>query len=77
MDYEVQVFNFFKNNGSYAYYKGEKQYILSSEMFECMKRQYLKMGYEIFWENDRFISFSKVTNAIEVFCAKMDAVLNY
>jgi len=29
------------------------------------------MGFNVFWENDCFISFSRIENEIEVFSAKL------
>ena len=68
---EITTYNFFKAGSRYEYVKDGKQYVFSAEMFECMKRQYLLMGYKIFWETDCFITFTKVRENIENFCARL------
>lgn len=71
MKYEVTSYSFFKVNGGYETVSNDQHCRFSAEMFECMKRQYLLMGFKVFWENDLFISFSRVENEIEVFSAKL------
>lgn len=67
MDYEITVYNFFVKGDCYTYIKDGKLYVFSAEMFACMKRQYIAMGYRVIFDNDRFVSFSKVENENEVF----------
>ena len=74
MEYEVKSYSFFKVNGQYETYCNGTHCVFSAEMFECMKRQYLLNGFEIFWETDLFISFSKVLNEIEVFSYKLNQI---
>ena len=72
MEYKVHAVSFFKVGGHYEYVTEDKRIVsLSVEMYECFKRQYLQMGYQLFWENDCFVSFSKVLNEIEVFSEKI------
>lgn len=71
MKYEVKSYSFFKINGGYETYSNGRHCRFSAEMFECMKRQYLMQGFKVFWDNDCFISFSKVLNDIEVFSARL------
>jgi hypothetical protein len=74
MKYEVKSYSFFKVNGGYETISNGQHCRFSAEMFECMKRQYIMNGFEIFWENDCFISFSKVLNEIEVFSYKLNQI---
>jgi len=67
MKYKIKSYSFLKINGKYITLKDNKQYEFSAEMFECMQRQYILMGYKVFLETDTVISFSKVENEIEVF----------
>jgi len=71
MKYEVTSYSFFKVGGHYETYHNGVHCVFSAEMFECIKRQYLRMGFNVFWENDCFISFSRIENEIEVFSAKL------
>lgn len=72
MEYKVHAVSFFKVSGHYEYVTEDNRIVtLSVEMYECFKRQYLLMGYQLFWENDCFVSFSKVLNEIEVFSKKL------
>lgn len=74
MKYEVKSYSFLKVNGGYETVSNGQHCRFSAEMFECMKRQYLMNGFEIFWETDLFISFSKVLNEIEVFSYKLNQI---
>lgn len=72
MEYKVHAVSFLKVGGHYEYVTEDKRIVtLSVEMYECLKRQYLMMGYQLFWETDRFVSFSKVLNETEVFLKKL------
>lgn len=74
MKYEIKTYNFFKVNGCYETISNGQHCRFSAEMFECIKRQYIMNGFEIFWENDCFISFSKALNAIEVFNDRLNKI---
>jgi len=65
MKYEIKSYSFFKVNGGYETISNGQHCVFSAEMFECMKRQYVLMGFKVFWETDLFISFSKAVNEIK------------
>jgi hypothetical protein len=43
----VTVYSFFKQTNGYTYVKNNKTIHISVEVFECFKRQYAQMGWQI------------------------------
>ena len=43
----VTVYSFFKQHNGYTYVKDNKTISISVEVFECFKRQYSQMGWQV------------------------------
>jgi hypothetical protein len=67
MKYEITSYSFFRTAKGAEFVKDGKRYEISKEQLECLLRQYRLMGFRVIFDNDLFVSVSKVENAIEVF----------
>lgn len=73
MNYEVKSYTFFRTtDGGADYVNNGELFHLSAEMLNCMLNQYKTTGFEVIFDNDHFVSVSKVMNEMEVFGAMMD-----
>jgi len=71
MTYDVTSYNFFRtSDGGADFTKDGKLFHLSAEMLKCMISQYKIMGFRVIFDNECFISVSKVENETENFLEK-------
>jgi hypothetical protein len=67
---KITVYNFFKYGDQYIYEKNKEIYKISANVFECFKRQYIKMGWYMF-ESDLAVSFSYVHETTEEYMKRI------
>lgn len=72
MKYEITVYNFFRTmDGGADYVKDGKLSHVSGEMLNCLLNQYKLMGFRVIFDNECFVSVSRVENEIEIFSKKL------
>lgn len=72
MKAQIISYSFFRTKNGAKFVKGDVLYEISSEQLECLLAQYRIMGFRVVFNNDCFISVSKVENETDLFLKGLD-----